>query len=251
LDVWVYFVIGLVGGFVLLRGRNFQRLAGPWLIWLVLISAETYTSGIAWMINHIGPGSLIAGIWFVAALVRIWHLVLPGTSRKVWAQASLRGAAALAVLGLLFSGMSIVRIPLPTLPQDAYRYIGDIDKEFQGQPAASILLDVGTWVYVKDGVIMKDRAPSIGERGYSETGDFSGIIQRLKEKRYSKILVRNLHAWDFWYDYGQWRKSSGIKPAMLDNYHEVGRIPAVQMNGYEPEPGLVFGEISILVPNAN
>ncbi len=40
-----------------------------------------------------------------------------------------------------------------------------------------VLLDAGTWAYFKDGVVMKDRAPSIGERGHSQTGDFSGICR--------------------------------------------------------------------------
>ena len=59
--VWPYFVIGLIGGGVLMRNKEGQRLIGPWFIWLGIISIETYTSGIAWMTNHIGPGSLIAG----------------------------------------------------------------------------------------------------------------------------------------------------------------------------------------------
>ena len=98
---------------------------------------------------------------------------------------------------------------------------------------------------------MKDRAPSIGERGYSETGDFSGILRRLKEKDYSKILVRNLDSPEFWYDNWLWPKSGGIKQAMLDNYHVAGKIPAMRTNGWEPDPGYLFAKMAILVPNAN
>ncbi len=251
LDVWVYFVIGLAGGFVLLRGKSFKLLLGPWLIWLALISSETYTSGIAWMINHIGPGCLVAGIWFVAALSRVWGLVFRIPGGRTWTQATLRAAMALGGLGLVFSGLGVVRIPLPPLPQDAYRYMADIEKQFDGQSAANVLIDAGSWVYVKDGVIMKDRAPSIGERGYSETGDFSGFIRRLQEKRYSEILVRNLDSPEFWYDNYLWPKSAGLKQAILNNYHPAGKIPAMRTNGWEPDPGYLFAEITILVPNAN
>ena len=91
---------------------------------------------------------------------------------------------------------------------------------------------------------MKDRAPSIGDRGYSQTGDFSGILKRVEQKIYSKILVRNLHSGNFWYDHELWPQSSGIKQAILENYREIDRIPAVEdTNTY------LFSEISILIPN--
>jgi hypothetical protein len=133
--------------------------------------------------------------------------------------------------------------------EDAYRYVREIEREFEGQSAEEVLLDVGTWMYMRDGVIMKDRAPAIGERGHSETGDFSGIIGRLEQKRYSKILVRNLHSPELWYDYANWRKSSGIKKAMLENYREIDRIRGV--SGRVPKWVSPYGlcEISILVPN--
>ena len=73
---------------------------------------------------------------------------------------------------------------------------------------------MGTWVYMAENVIMKDRAPSIGERGYSQTGDFSGILQRLEGKHYSKILVRSLHSPELYYGPLQWRMS---KPQQLSN----------------------------------
>jgi hypothetical protein len=214
-----------------------------------------------------GPGSLIAGVWFIAALVRLWPS-LPDVAtlkttddrsqtidgrpssvvrRPQRGQVWLRTGIAVAAMGLLCSGLGVVRIPMRPFSSDAYRYAREIEREFEGQSAEKVLLDAGSWIYLKDGVIMKDRAPSIGERGYSETGDFSGILQRLQQKHYSKILVRNLHEPDFWYDYYLWRKSSGIKQTLLENYHEIGRIMAVQ-DGHKQDPYL-FSDISILVPN--
>jgi hypothetical protein len=247
LDVWVYIVIGLIGGIVLLRGKNFNLLLGPWLIWLLFMAIEIYTSGAAWILNHIGPGSLIAGCWFLAALVRLWPILSRFNNRKFLLKGWLRAGITVAMIFFLFSGLGFVRIPLKSLPSDAYRYISDIEREFEGHSTEDVLLDAGTWIYLKDGVIMKDRSPCIGERGYSETGDFSGFLRRIEEKKYSKILVRDLHSPFLQYDFGLWRKSSGIRQALLDNYKEIGQIRAVTMENYEHETYL-FSEISILVP---
>jgi hypothetical protein len=151
-------------------------------------------------------------------------------------------------MSLLFSGLGMVRTPVKPFSQDAYRYVREIERAFEGQSPQDVLLDVGTWVYLMDGVIMKDRAPSIGERGYSETGDFSGIIGRLQKKHYSKILVRNLDSPDFWYDHHLWCQSSGIKQALLENYHEAGRIMGVSRQEHV-QHSYLFSDISILVPN--
>ena len=255
LDVWGYFAVGLLGGLALLRGKNFARLLGPWVIWLSLILVETSTSGIGWMLNHIGPGSLIAGIWFVAALVRLWPSPLPAATEnvnsfaKMQPQRWLRAGVAVAVIGLLLGGLGVVRVPVNAFSADAYRYVSEIEREVEGQPAEGILLDSGTWIYLKRGVLMKDRVTSIGDRGHGEVGDFSQMLSRLEQKRYAKILVRNLHAPDFWYDHYSWNRSSEIKQTLLKNYHEVGRISAVSREGYEPARPYLFGEISVLAPN--
>jgi hypothetical protein len=61
-------------------------------------------------------------------------------------------------------------------------------------------------------------------------GDFSGILSRITEKHYSKILVRGYRNFDFVYDYFLFPKPTGIRQALLDNYQETGRIRAVQGN---------------------
>jgi len=250
LDVWVYVVIGLIGGIVLLRGKNFHLLLGPWLIWLFFMVAEIYTSGAAWILNHIGPGSLIAGCWFLAALVRVWPVLSRYNNGKFLLKGWLRAGITVAIIFLMFSGLGLVRIPLKSLPSDAYRYISDIEREFEGYSTEDVLLDAGTWIYLKDGVIMKDRSPCIGERGYSETGDFSGFLKRIEEKKYSKIMVRDLHSPFLQYDFGLWQKSSGIRQALLDNYKEIRQIKAVTRENYEHKTYL-FSDISILVPRVD
>jgi hypothetical protein len=177
-------------------------------------------------------------------------LALRLTTGKYWLQNWLRASVVVIVVCLLFNGLGVVRIPLKPLSNDSYRYFREIEREFEGQSASKILIDMGTWVYLKDKIIMKDRVPSIGDRGFGEAGDFSGILDRLEQKRYSKILVRNLHSPDFHYDYWLWPKSSGIRQAMLENYHEIGRIAAVSGESYQ-YTNYFFSEISILVPNSN
>jgi len=227
-----------------------RGLLGAWLVWLSLIIIEAYTSGIAWMLNHIGPGCLIAGIWFLAGLTLVWN-----KAEKAWNTADGRswmaaGASALCVV-LLFNGMGLVRIPVAPVSADAYRYVADIEAQFACCPSSQVLLDAGSWMYARDGVVMGDRAPSIGERGYSLTGDFSGILARIRSRRYARILVRDFHDPDFWYDHFTWRTPSGIRRALQDYYRETGRIRAagtpVTSKDRAEDPYL-FGEITILEP---
>jgi hypothetical protein len=247
LQVWPYLAMGLAGGLVLLRRHSLPNLLGPWLIWLAFFLLTVYTSSIAWMLNHIGPACLIASVWFFAALIRLSQGAFRPGQRlqpEVW----VRTGAAVAAIGVLLGGLMVDRAPAEPLSPDAYRYKAEIEREFSGQPASTVLLDIGTWMYVEDGVVMKDRAPAIGERGLSQTGDFSGAVQRIGDRQYSKILVRNFNSPEFWYEHHTWSRPSNIKDALLGNYEEVRRIAAV--TGMSRRLGLDYGldEISVLVP---
>jgi hypothetical protein len=247
-DVWAYLMIGLVGGLALLRGMQLKVLLGPWLVWLCLFLIQAYTSGVAWMLNHLGPGSLIAGIWFLAGLSRVWSSSFQKMPGSFWTVTWHSAGLSVVAVAVLFSGLGMVRLPLAPFHKDAYRYVEDIQKEFAGQSAANILLDAGTWNYLNEMVVMKDRAPSIGERGFTATGNFSGMIQRLEEKRYAKIMVRNAHSPDFWYDHQMWRKSSGIRKSLMENYLEIRRIPRVSPLEHQREARYLFNEISVFIP---
>lgn len=253
LDAWPYFAASLLGGIAVLRGRRADALFGAWLFSFLLLAEETYTSGIAWMLNHMGPGCLLAGIWFFAGLASVWPHLFAFTPKPQFMD-WIRAAAVTATIAFLFSGMGLVRIPLRPLSDDAYRYVHDIEGQFRGQSAGKILLDVGTWNYLPARVIMRDRAAVIGEEGYANQGDFSGFTSRLASKYYSKILVRGLHAPDFWYENALWPRPRGLRKALLDNYRETGVIRAAERpkdvkDGAE-DPYL-FGEISILEPLTN
>jgi hypothetical protein len=148
--------------------------------------------------------------------------------------------------------MGLVRIPIQPLSPDAYRYVRDIESQFQGQSADRILLDNGTWVYRKDHVIMKDRATSISSPASGNVDvDFSGFLSRLAAKRYSKILIRNFYKPDCWYDNAVWPRTRGLRKVILDNYRETGSIPGVSpprdVKQRAEDPHL-FGEITILEP---
>jgi hypothetical protein len=243
LDTWLYLILGFVGGLYIVKDDKFRKLIGPWIIWLGFILLEIYTSGVAWMINHIGPGSLLAGVWFLPVLVLGLPRVLEKSHNVSNTQLLFRACLLTCTIVLVYNGLGFIRIPEKPLPKDTYRYIGQIEAAFIDIDKSTVLLDAGSWVYFTDGVVMKDRAPSIGERGYSQTGDFSELIKRIEEQYYQKIILRNLHDPNFWYDHFLWENSSGIREALLKYYYEIDNIEAVAGdNNY------LFGEISVLVP---
>ncbi|HEX9108762.1 MAG TPA: hypothetical protein VF832_16065 [Longimicrobiales bacterium] len=247
---WPFFAMALVGGLLLLDDPRTRRLLlGPWLAAFVLLASEAYTSGVAWMLNHMGPGSLLAGVWFVAALTARYGRDPLARAGGADAGAWLRAGMAAGCGVLLLMGTGVLRVPLPVLDPDANRYAAAIEREFRDLPPQDVLLDVGSWVYLPSGTVMKDRAPSIGERGYSLTGDFSGILRRLNERKYARIVLRDFNAPDFWYDNALWPRSSGIRAALQANYREVRVIPAARESPVT-QGRYTLHPISVLEPKA-
>jgi hypothetical protein len=70
----------------------------------------------------------------VAGLASAWDsaLTLPKPALEIWT----RAAAFTPAVALTFSGLGFVRIPLRPIPDDAYRYVRDIETQFQGLPAS-------------------------------------------------------------------------------------------------------------------
>ena len=101
---------------------------------------------------------------------------------------------------------------------------------------------------------MGDRAAAVGSQGMGGTGDFSGFLSRIATKRYGKILVRDFHDPDFWYEDFLWPKPRGIRQALLDNYQEAGHIQAAKgplaVKDWAEDPHL-FGEITVLTPKTS
>ena len=185
LEAWAFFAVGFAAAAVCFRSHVNLRLLGLWCIWLALLSTEAYTSGIAWMLNHMGPGSLLAIPWFGVLLTSIW----PVGSGASWRMASgwLQPAAMCAAGVLALSGFGAVWVPVPAYPPDLSRYVAAIEGEVQGQELSRVLIDHGSWLYMAKGIVMKDRMAPIGDAGYAGTGDFSGIIGRIEARYYTKI----------------------------------------------------------------
>ena len=47
-----------------------------------------------------------------------------------------------------------------------------------------VLLDLGSYRYLETGTVMRDRASPIGERGSTDTGDLSGVVERFGSQHY-------------------------------------------------------------------
>ncbi len=245
MDAWEFFAAGILGGLALLRFDRISPLLGAWLVWLGFLLVESYTSGIAWMINHLGPGSMIAIIWAAAATVRWWPARSAETDRPALWSRIIPVGAAIALFLLASNGLGFFRIPARELPDDVTRYRKAIEREFEGMDPRRVMLDYGTWVYLPSGTVSKDHAASAGEAGGTQTGDWSGILQRIQNRHYQRILVRGFHEPDFTYDHYIWAKPSGIRAALMANYGETRQIPAVQGMGRLP---IWFKTVSVLEP---
>lgn len=251
IDIRAYIVLGCGGALLMLRGSNFARLFGLWLIWLLIMLLALYTGGINFMRHHMGPASLIAGMWFMAGVLRAWPSPVRDGEASFQFEPWFRGAIAAIVVALLAgSGLGILRSAKPPLNADAYRYLAAIEGEFEGVAVGDVLLDLGSFAYLESNTVMKDRASPIAERGSTDTGDLSGVVARFSEQRYAKLLLRNYGTDNFWYDHPSWSASSGIQKLLESRYRVVGRIPAVAepQSLWSRTPAYGFGEITILVP---
>jgi hypothetical protein len=70
-------------------------------------------------------------------------------------------------------------------------------------------------------------------------------IKRIENKTYEKILARQLDTEHTAYDFQN--RGSGVKSAILANYQEINRIPAVQ-GIHDWWPTHLVNEIVVLVP---
>src|SRR5262249_48442583 len=110
---------------------------------------------------------------------------------------------------------------------DVYRYISEIEHEFDGFPPQKVLLDIGNWIYLRESVVLKDRATSVADQPPVGIYDnINAMVERIRAQSYFKILVRDFHSPFFLYDWADWKKPSGVRKALLEYYVEVRTIPA-------------------------
>jgi hypothetical protein len=242
-----YAALGLLAARLLwLRAPSRTALA-LWLCWLLPFALEAYTSGVGWQPNHLGTGIVLATCWSLVALVRLW----PSVQRTMsgWHYRA-EVAIALSSIFLVIGALGLIREPRSLVPPDLDRYIADIEREFDGLPADKVLMDTGTWIYLRDNVMMKDRSPSVSMLSAVnlpeiDRASLAETIQRIGSRQYAKILARQLDTGESWYDYHD--RGSGVKDAILANYQIVRRIPAVQ--GVDVWwPLHLISEVLVLVP---
>jgi len=241
-NVWFYYVILAVGATAILRRSNFRDLLSPLLISFTLLAIETYTSGIAYMLNHMGPGCFLAGVWFVAALPKLWK----GTDAS-WVGATGRVLLVPPVLYFL----SVMRLPIPVFSDDTRRYVAEIEREFAGHDPSTILLDSGSWVYLNSKAVVKDRVAPIGDQAYSALTDLSDTRKRFETGYYEKLLFHGFNRSQWWYDGTGLPKSTGLRKAVLKGYREVRRIRKAEHPELPPliiqrvESVFLFDEIAV------
>jgi hypothetical protein len=225
-DAGAYGIMGLLAAWSLVLARPNRTTTALWISWVTVFLLQVYTSGVAWVTNHIGPSAVIAACWGLVAVMRVWPRPLGGT----WWRAT-HEAVAVGVMLLLFGVLGFVREPRNPIPADFARYVADIEREFEGLPPDRVLLDHGTWIYYRHGIIAKDRsAPVALHAGQNQpTINHAALvdtIDRIERQAYDRVLARQLDTDQSAYDYDN--RGSGVKAAILSRYHEVRRIPAVE-----------------------
>lgn len=238
---------GESGRLALVRRLRPSPLVALWGVWLVLFLGEAYTSGLGWVVNHLGPGVFLAACWFLVAVPVLWARAVDAADG--WfarARAAILGATLVCVPGAL----GLVRVPADPVPDDFDRYVSDIEAWFDGLPASDVLLDNGSWIYLREGVVMKDRSSVVGIHAGPNQDEIAreyltATISRIRSHRYARILTRELYSDLSPYDFQS--RGSGVREAILESYREVGRIPAVE--GIEVWwPRNLLSEIIVLEP---
>ena len=177
---------------VLLRGQAAKRLLGPWVIWLLFFGAETYTSGLNVTLNHMGPGSLIAGIWFLAAC----DATVAGSSSAEWNALGVRcwpGRGRRSVSAWLGLAVRGPRHRLDAGESPTCRMLIVMSKKSNGSSRGCrrirSSLTSGSVDSRRKGSSPGIRLRCIGCRGEVQpvgVGDFSGLLGRLEHHEYQK-----------------------------------------------------------------
>ena len=246
LEAGAYVALGLAAGWLLVLERPTRSGVALWGVWATLLLVQSYTSGAAWVSNHLGPGIFIATCWFLAAAPRLWRMC-DTPSRTI----SLSRRVLVASFVVLLPGaLDIVRLPRNPVPADFHRYVAEIEAAVEDVPTEDVLIGNGTWIYLRDGVLAKDRSSPVALHVGSNQPEIARehletTIQRISDGRYAMILTRELQSDVSAYDFQG--RGSGVQDAIASAYTEVGRIPAVR--GIERWwPKNLLAEVVVLVP---
>ncbi|MGI9079023.1 MAG: hypothetical protein ACR2G6_17095 [Gemmatimonadaceae bacterium] len=248
LEAGVYGAMGLFGGWAIALRHRSRESTMVWFCWVVVFGLGTYTSGIGFQANHMGPSVVAAICWFLVAMVKVWPWTSSGAPRwRTYAD----GLVAAAIIVLLFGSQGMVREPRNPIPADFSRYVRQIEAEVGDIPLNRVLIDAGSWLYLPANLVMKDRSAPVSLHVGSNQREINrkalaATIGRIEERLYDRILARQIDTEESWYDFQD--RGSGVKAAILGNYHIVGRIPAVRgINRWWPAH--LISEVVVLEPN--
>lgn len=261
LRVWPDVAPGLAGVWALMTsasGAGIRRIGPFAVIWALLLAAEAYASSSGWgAVYHFGPGVLLGAVFLFASLPTLWsvrHAVTHDASVFRWLRAGVTCGLMLAV----FAVWNVVPtgdadhpryVKKYERPADAYRYIRDIEREFEGLPAEKVLLGVGSWIYLREGVLQRDRAVSLADQPPAGMyANFEVTVARLEARTYDKLLLMDFHDPYFLYEWASWPRASGFRAAVLEHYDEVATIEPPQGSPYRERDIQLMGRVSVFVP---
>lgn len=256
---WPEIFVGIIGGWLLLRWGEAAKVGSLIAAWVVLLASEGLSSGAGWsVLYHIGPGALIGAVFMFAAVPQIWERISRNDDPKSrlarsWINAGFLTAAVLAI----FMAWHVVPTGDKNSPRyiraisdfkDVERYIGEIESEFEGISTEKVLLGVGNWIYLRDDMLQKDRAVSLGDQPFGGIYEnFDITVRRLRNKTYEKILVQDFHSPHFLYEWMDWPRPSGFRDALSENYIEVKVIEPPKGSVTLPFQILNAGPVSVFV----
>ncbi len=238
-DAGLCLALGFAGGLVLLRGTAFRRLLGLWLGWLILVLAAAYTSGVTFFPTHLGPAAMVGNVFFLAGLATLWpdESTAADAAPGTWVQTG----AAMLMIGAIFAGLGYTRTGQWAISPDLVRYTRQIEQQFEGLPPERVLLDTGDWIYLGQGILMKDRQPAF----VTHRTPHYGLLDRLRQQHYRKILVRAVSTNESAFDLGG---NHGVGSLLRQYYRESGRIARVQGMDSWLFPNQLRGEIIVYEP---
>ena len=142
---------------------------------------------------------------------------------------------------MVFAGLGFTRSARLTVEPDLQRYVREIEHEFHGLPAQRVLIDMGEWVYLRQNVVAKDRMAILNTH---RTPHF-GLIDRIRNHEYDRILVHVLENGKYSYELGGERN---IQKAMLTYYRPVRRIAGIKNMDRWRFYDMAMSEIVVLEP---
>jgi hypothetical protein len=190
--------------------------------------------------TYFGSATLVAGCFSLAVLWKLWSEEdQPESPVQGWINLAVGVAAVIAV----FAGLGHPLGPVWKNTPNFARYVNQIEGEFAGQSPDRVLIDEGDWIYLRDGIVMKDRQPIVVIR---KAPPLEGMMERVRQHYYQKILVHVHPDGTYLYDLG---RDHGIRRNLLQHYHEVRRIPGAQdVNTHYGF--LMLGDIVVLEPQS-